>query len=622
MLSPTQEQTVAEALDTESGTHTAVVYVHGMGDQRRYEELSRLIDSLERHARVNEATTGRLDLIQPKLEPARGELKGEVAYVEVLRQRRLTDTLDQSLFRFYEVYWAPIAAGGTTTREVIVWLASQGLYPIKTLRSPWRDRARLRRAALHELWAARGNDTTYEPQDRDRLLKLYDQFDGPAARLSYPKGNFSQFRTFISEVARREPRSAQLDKLARAWRRHYGRSELRNLFVVVSVLLTMLLALGAVLAGVTYVLAKLSSFGAFQNTMTSLGLPEDAGGFKVSALITGGVLTLFGFTRFLLNYMGDVQLWTTYEETNTKCQKRAAILETTVQHLRHVLLDPQCNRVAVVSHSLGTTIALDSLLALARSNRAFTPGNPVGPPTKTEHFTPTAFDRLLELAPDEPMGLLSKIEHFITIASPIDKVYYFFESYKGGRYRYNQIVEDIRGDLGSSPFARTANDDIIPHVHWINFWDKADIIGGSVESPSSRRRGDLRVDNIEVANLRFPNPGASHSAYFDHKAVIREVFEAIFNRKGSMVMPPLAKPYTEQAERRFLGPGSGMRHTRWIQGVYLFVPWLIVVTVIVNKTAGESTIRQPLIWTSVVAVGLALAGFVLGKWLGRVEKLS
>ena len=597
MLSPTQEKTVAKALDTESGTYTAVVYVHGMGDQRRYEELSRLIDSLERHASANETTTGRLDLIQPKLEPPRSGsgLEREVAYVEVMHQRRLAKTLDQSLFRFYEVYWAPVAAGGTTTREVIVWLASQGLYPIKTLRSPWRDRARLRRAALHELWAMRGKDTRFESQDRDRLIKLYDQFDGPEARLHYPKGNFSEFRTFIGELTAGKPRSDQLDQLAKAWRSHYGRSELQNLFVVVSLLLTLLLAVGALLAGVMYLLAKVSSFDAVRNAMIALGFSEGASGFKVAALITGGILTLAGFSRFLLNYMGDVQLWSTYEETNVKYQKRREILNTTVQNLRHVLLDPLCTRVAVVAHSLGTTIALDSLLELARSNRALTP--------------------------DDPMGSLSRIEHFITIASPIDKVYYFFESYKGGRYRYNQIVEDIRGDLGSAPFARTAGADIIPHVHWINFWDKADIIGGSVESPSSRSRGDLRVDNIEVANLRFPNPGASHSAYFDHKGVIREVFEAIFDRKGSMVMPPLAKPYTEEAEKRFLGPGSGMTHIRWIQGLYLLVPWVVLVTVTVNELAAESSIRKPLIWASLGAVGLALVGFLFGKWLGRVEEL-
>jgi hypothetical protein len=598
MLSPTQEKTVAKAVEAGPATYTAVVYVHGMGDQRRYEELSRLIDSLERHASSNEATTGRLDLIRPRLEPARtgSGLEREVAYVEMMRQRRLATTLDQSLFRFYEVYWAPVAAGGSTTREVIVWLASQGLYPIKTLRSPWRDRARLRRAALHELWTLRKKNAKFEAKDRDRLLKLYDQFDGPAARLRYPKGNFSEFRAFIGELTKGEPRSDQVDKLAKAWRSHYGRSELQNLFVVLTLLLTLLLAVGALLAGVMYLLGKVSSFNVVRNAIAALGLPEGAGGFKVAALITSGILTLVGFTRFLVNYMGDVQLWTTYEETNAKCQKRREILNTTVQHFRHVLLDELCTRVAVVAHSLGTTIALDSLLEVARSNRALTP--------------------------DDPMSSLSKIEHFITIASPIDKVYYFFESYKGGRYRYNQIVEDIRGDLGSAPFARTADPDIIPHVHWINFWDKADIIGGSVESPSSRRRGDLRVDNVEVANLRFPNPGASHSAYFDHKGVIKEVFEAVFDRKGSMVSPQLAKPYTEEAEKRFLGPGRGLSSTRWVQSVYLLVPWLVLVTAIVSQVAAESIILEALVWGGVGAVGLAMAGFLLGKGLGRVEELS
>lgn len=597
MLSPTQEKAVAQVLGTESGAYTAVVYVHGMGDQRRYEELSRLIDSLERHARANEDTTGRLDLIEPKLEPARAGsgLEREVAYVEVLRQRRLATTPDRSLVRFYEVYWAPLAAGGTTTREVITWITKQGFYPLKTLRSPWRDRARLRRAALHELWTKERNQTKFLPEDRDKLLKLYDQFDGPAARSRYPEGNFSDFKTFIGEMATGRPRLDQLSQLASAWRRHYGISELRNLLVVVTLLLTLLLAVGALLAGVMFLLGKVSSFGALRSAMTALGFAEGAGRYKIGALITVGILTLVGFSKFLLDYLGDVQLWSTYEETNVKCQKRREILNTAVQHLRHVLLDPLCTRVAVVSHSLGTTIALDSLLELARSNRADTP--------------------------DDRMGLLSKIEHFITIASPIDKIYYFFESYKGGQYRYNQIVEDIRGDLGSAPFALATDADTIPHVHWINFWDKGDIIGGSVESPSSRSRGDLRVDNVEVANLRFPNPGDSHSAYFDHRGVVREVFEAIFDRKGSLIEPLLAKPYTAEAEKRFLGPGRGMSYIRIIQGLYLVVPWLVLTTIIVSQVAAHSSIQQPLFWASVLAMILSILGFFVGKLLGRVKEL-
>ncbi|MGE3525012.1 MAG: hypothetical protein AB7I33_03735, partial [Gemmatimonadales bacterium] len=122
MLNPAQERSVRTAFDT-TGKYTAVVYLHGMGSQRRYEELSRLLDSLERHARTHEATAGRLDLFEVRLEPPRGGLEREVGFVEVLRQRRAAgDRLDQELFRFYEAYWAPLAADGATAREVLGWL--------------------------------------------------------------------------------------------------------------------------------------------------------------------------------------------------------------------------------------------------------------------------------------------------------------------------------------------------------------------------------------------------------------------------------------------------------------------------------------------------------------------
>ena len=63
-------------------SYTAVVYVHGMGQQRRFEEMSRLIDSLDKHAnavsRKAPATLhpGAFDprwlaSIMPRLEPCR-----------------------------------------------------------------------------------------------------------------------------------------------------------------------------------------------------------------------------------------------------------------------------------------------------------------------------------------------------------------------------------------------------------------------------------------------------------------------------------------------------------------------------------------------------------------------
>jgi hypothetical protein len=47
----------------------------------------------------------------------------------------------------------------------------------------------------------------------------------------------------------------------------------------------------------------------------------------------------------------------TYEETDEKHRVRAEILDETIDRLQHVLIDPECGRVVVVGHSLGTSTA-------------------------------------------------------------------------------------------------------------------------------------------------------------------------------------------------------------------------------------------------------------------------
>src|SRR5688572_30045051 len=63
--------------------HISVVYFHGMGSQRRQEEVCQLIDSLDRfaHDREAESALGILVGIEPRVELPRGGVTADVAYV-------------------------------------------------------------------------------------------------------------------------------------------------------------------------------------------------------------------------------------------------------------------------------------------------------------------------------------------------------------------------------------------------------------------------------------------------------------------------------------------------------------------------------------------------------------
>ena len=121
--------------------------------------------------------------------------------------------------------------------------------------------------------------------------------------------------------------------------------------------------------------------------------------------------------------------------------------------MTHVLEDEACGRVIVVAHSLGTAVAMDTLLRLGRYNRARDRENPMEGPLPLE-----------------------KLRCFVTMGSPIDKIHYFFESYRSSYHRYVRVVEALRGDISTAPFAKNRK----PHIHWINVWDRGDAISGEV----------------------------------------------------------------------------------------------------------------------------------------------
>ncbi len=586
----------------EPGKYTAIVYFHGMGAQRRYEEISRLIDALDRFAYVRRDTelaglkVGMLRGIQARLEPHRIEPDARISYIRARYDRGEAQPEGfTSTYRFYEAYWAPLAAGKSSGRSVVKWLFAQVPTPFLTLFSRWRDRARLRRAALYTLWQAdRHTDTrTYDDDTYQYVLRGYDAFEQPDQRRAYPKGSFSEFLDALTDGGSHAD-SRRLVELARAWRRAFRRSECFNMAVLSSIVLAIVIlgvaVIGSLLRTVDTLMggAEVLSLGYLAPLLSAPPLafiidlvPAAAPPLAVFlALVAAG----FALRRFLCEYVGDVQLWTTYQETDDKHRARTAILERGTVLLRHLLGDPQCGRIIVVGHSLGSAIAYDSLLELGRFNRA-------------------------ENAEDAFKGSLPLhlIDHLITLASPIDKIHYFFESHTGKYHRYNRVVDDVRGDIGTAPFARNRK----PHIHWVNYWDRADIISATIESASSRAAPQLAVDNVQVSSYLFGMPGNSHSGYFEHEHVMGDLFSVIFHGSHSYREPPRDERGRPDYDCLALGPGGG-GSVFGIVGVGLvLVPWLILFSSILSMFSGP---------TARVVFGVAIVLLLLGGLFALASK--
>jgi hypothetical protein len=579
------ERPADEAGAATRASYSSVVYFHGMGSQRRYEETSRLVDCLDKYlVRQHRGgnSLGMLRNIRVRVEPLRGDPqpKGIIGYIRtIFSGGPKAEAEPPRSVRFYEVYWAPVMADSKSAWGVAKWLFKQPLRPWRTLRAPWRERQRLRRASLVALFErnhAAHDETAL--RDYTSLIKLYDDFEGLDAQRRFPGGAFAEFLCFVAHESKSRPETAKRRlALAGTWFSAYRRQELRNACALAIIVLALVLLAGGVLFGILVVLHSALAFRPLADLLRQLDAPLKADWKTVSA-IAAALVSLVGISKFLKDYLGDVEAWATYEETDIKYVARNKVLDQSLEVLTHVLCDPACERVTVVAHSLGSSVAHDALLALTRRNRAYKADDPIAGPV--------------------PMH---KIEHFVTMGSPIDKIEYFFESYSSPSHRFKRVIEALRGDIGSPPFMRNQH----PHIHWINFWDQGDAISGALHSPASAAGFHQRVDNVHVANFGFPDPGASHSGYFENRIVIGTLFQIIYQRAASfrsLTQPAPNKPY--DYESIYLGPGERLG----TRSAYVFVAAVAPLFVLIGLVAWLLELRV----TGYAAWGIAaLAGIVL-----------
>lgn len=572
--------------------YTAVIHVHGMGSQRRFEETSSLIDALDIYSnrrRNDPDPPGKLVRIQARSEQSRTDAQATVGYIRSFWTRKEPGGwAPYRQVRFYEVYWAPIMAGRQSPWRILLWLFSQVLRPWRTVSTPWRERQRLRRAALAELFEpGRTPPAGATAGDFAGMARLYDDFEGLAAQRSHKSGSFEDFLAFVAaESAGRPDRAKRLLALARVWRRHYRLNEYRAAFVLLTIALALVLLGCGAAALVLFVMKTIASIDFGHSPLQDLAAAFKPN-WKTAFTLGGSLVMLLGFGKFLTDYLGDVEAWSTYRETDEKHERRQKVMDNAVEAFRHVLADPRCSRVIVTSHSLGTAIASDTLLTMARYNRALNAADPLTGPIE-----------------------LHKIEQFVTMGSPIDKIEYFFESYSSRSHRYKRTVEELRGDIGREPFSRNRR----PYVHWINFWDEGDVVSGALQSPLNRTRVLHRVDNVHVRHFGFPDPAASHLAYFSNRKVIGALFEIIYRgQHGYRTLKSSVGADPDFASVQ-MGPGEPRGSARGFHWAAAGLPWFTLAGLLACALRAEWALLP---FAPAVAASLFLAGgFAWGRSRG------
>ncbi len=193
---------------------------------------------------------------------------------------------------------------------------------------------------------------------------------------------------------------------------------------------------------------------------------------------------------FLQNFFGDVEIYTTRDENSDFFSLREQILDLVNRTITYaVQQSPGCKpyeRVHVLAHSLGSTIALDALMRIYNAQ-------------KTGAVTPEAW---------------SRIRSFITFGSSLEKTKYFFNAWSPTQSQsYQEWQDDLYGPLFTAdPGALTAGIQT-QGIFWLNCSYFTDFVSNEIasyrsyllpgESPSQKyqNRKDAQEHAIKTGDV-------------------------------------------------------------------------------------------------------------------------
>lgn len=475
--------------------HTAILSVHGIGRHRRYANAGALLSAIEAVAGSNAATPNTIIEVKPGIErPRIDQLQADIPVLYLRRARRRQGNLIVgSAFRVYEVNWSPDTREPMPVRSMLTWTAALIGSIFRREPKSWLEWPRLKSARLRL-----SAELASRPAERHALAVLASAYRNYRGSLGVShrahngtKPRFSDFVTFAKHHAKEAVTTSHLEAAAESWQhtrlptevsvRSAGWTALTGLFIS---------GLVASAAAIPFMV------DAHLGTFTHVAIPV------LLALIATSALVLA--TRFLKTVFSDVRYWSALSENDRFHDTRNAVLDRTIATIRHLVSDPACTRVVIVSHSLGTAIAYDALRAIG----------------------------LYNLARDDSPDLqieIRKVDCFITLGSPIDKLALLFETTRGRSFREELMGEQLRGDMTSAPFWVKGKQ----RIKWLNFWDPADPVSDRLYIPlGAQSLGDrfqeTSIENIEVANTPLFDPAGSHTGYLNNPNVAARIFNEIF----------------------------------------------------------------------------------------------
>lgn len=501
------------------GKYTAIIYFHGIGTQRRHEEISRLLDAIDQYSRSQDGETigyPRGQKVEFEVNRSKNNTNDDdpVNYIgfhrrvvlpksvkdEVVQEGKRSPSPFRGAYRLYEGYWSSVIAHGLPARHVLKWISGRTINPISSIFAPWRSHQRLKLGYLFRLHKEDPFGETKNNSIYRELADAYIRYEAWDARRKFKRGQFKQFIGPYLDNSRLADRKdyAKVRAIAKRWYRRFILSQLNIFLLIITLFAGLFGALTFVLFSIAPLLSKkILNFPFSEKIASSMPTqPDTMLVYFVFPILLFGTWAVRGFLR---SYVSDVVFWTAQEGKSDLFNQRQVILNKAVNTLEHVLSDSDCARAIVIGHSLGSSVGYQALLEIWKRREA------------------------IGLSKDEAKSRYpyEKISHFITAGSPIETLHYFFELTDSKHHRYNRIANRVKGSVEGPPFMIGRR----KSIKWVNLYAAADSISSELFSPGKSKIPD--IEEFEVVSQFEPNVGKAHSGYFTATTAIARLHDAI-----------------------------------------------------------------------------------------------
>ena len=488
-LSQRHPQQAEPAVYKLQSNKTAMLVIHGIGEQNPYETLDSfargvftfLRDRCGMKPELRSETVAHKDWTQVAIridintEDATGEKTA--GYVDL-----------------YEYYWAPYTEDKISARQTLEWLIRTDLSPLRYLANN-----------LQELAATDEKKTVW------RFLWLFIReirriflYLPIAAGLIWlliwllRPHSYTQFLQSLAKVFREDPWWARPAILA-----FYGLGVFLVIFMI-KFLAQWIKRRGPSMqrrAEVTWFACAVISAALF--FWLAVKLPVWSGvsmdpiwqilGSRGMWVVLSAAAFAAAWRYVLTKYVGDVAVYVTADAKSGNYEARTKILDGSTEALARLLASEDYDRVILAGHSLGSVIAYDTVNELITRVTAI-PGRCGDYPQ-----------------PPLTMEQLEKLRGLVTFGSPLDKIYYFFrQQVKEDQAIRAQILSMLHSfrkvssgrDYGQFKFSYDLPK--LEQLTWLNAWSPLDPVSGK-----------LHFYNVKKQDWFFyPIPGVAHLGYW------------------------------------------------------------------------------------------------------------